>query len=220
MDQNTLKILRLIIPGIIIFAVGYFFFQILTNNQLKELNFSEFGIQLLVAVVIGALYQTFNLRFIITNYTHKKIDLNIKNHIFKLYVGNLSPTQIQYLFKQNRLKNVFYKIVDNDPSLVAKGKNVYFNGLLCTSFADSFIITFLSSIFVLIFTFFNDTNSEELLSYSFILFLIAIGSILFHIIAFFNHTKISNTQIEFIEANYISDVKKIIDNIIRENNVQ
>ncbi|PPZ91593.1 hypothetical protein C3729_05840 [Cloacibacterium normanense] len=219
MEQSTLKFLRLLIPGIIIVIISYCFIQIITDKKFGDLDFSEYSIPLFVALVFGALYQTFNIRFLITNYTHKQIDLNIKRNIMNLYVGNLSATQTQYLFKKDRLKNVFYKIIDSDPSLSAKGKNVYFNGLLWTSFADTFIISILSSIFILIFTLFNSTNTDDLRTLSFFLLLIALASICFHFVAFLNHIKISNSQIEFIETNHIMDVKNIIDKILSENNV-
>lgn len=219
MEQSTLKFLRLFIPGIIIVLIGYCFIQIITDKKLGDLDFSEYSIPLIVALAFGALYQTFNIRYLITNFTHKQIDLNIKRNIMHLYIGNLSATQTQYLFKKNRLKNVFYKIIDSDPSLSAKGKNMYFNGLLWTSFADTFIISILSSIFILIFTLLNSTNSDDLYSFSFLLLLIAIASICCHFIAFLNHVKISNSQIEFIETNHIMDVKNIIDKTLSDNNV-
>lgn len=219
MEQSTLKFLRLIIPGIAIVIIGYCFIQIVTEKKLGDLDFSELSIPLIIAFIFGALYQTFNIRFVITNFTHKQIDLNIKRNIMHLYVGNLSATQTQYLFEKNKLKNVFYKIVDSDPSLSAKGKNVYFNGLLWTSFADTFIISILGSIIILIYTFFNSYNTDELRSFSFLLLMIAIASICLHFVAFLNHVKISNSQIEFIETNHIMDVKRIIDKTLSDNNV-
>lgn len=219
MEQTTLKFLRLLIPGIISVIIGYLFIQIVTNKKLGELDFSEYTMPLIFAIVLGALYQTFNIRFIITNFTHKQIDLNIKKNIMSLYVGNLSPTQTQYLFEKNRLKNVFYKIIDNDPSLSSKSKNVFFNGLLWTSFADSFIISIFSSVGVIIYTFFNSGNTKDLRSFAFLLLLIAFASICLHFIAFLNHIKISNSQIEFIETNHVTDVKTIIDKTLADNNV-
>lgn len=219
MEQSTLKFLRLLIPGIIIVIIGYCFIKIVTNKELNDLDFSEYSIPLFVALVFGALYETFNIRFVITNFTHKQIDLNIKRNIINLYVGNLTNTQNQYLFKKNKLKDVFYKIIDGDPSLSTKGKNVYFNGLLWTSFADCFIICILVSISILIFTLFNTNNTSELLSFSFFLLLIAIASICLHFIAFLNQIKISNSQIEFIETNHVMDVKIIIDKTLTDNNV-
>lgn len=219
MEQSALKFLRLLIPGMIIVIITYFFIQISTDKELSDLKFGEYSTPLILALISGAFYLTFNIRYIVTNFTHKQIDLNIKKNIFNLYPGNLTPTQTQYLYDRNRLKNVFYKIVDGDPSLVAKGKNVYFNGLLWSSFADAFILCIFSSSIILIFTFFSSVKTTELRLFCFTLLVSAILSLCLHILSFFNHVKISNDQIEFIETNHITEVKIRIDKTLNDNNV-
>lgn len=219
MEQTTLKYLRMLIPGIIVYLIGQSFYSIFTKVDFKDFNFGDIKIPLIVAISLGAIYYVTDIRFLVTNYTHKRIDLNIKNHIVNLYNGNLTNTQRQYLFQNNRLKQIFYKIVDNDQSLSVKKNNVYFNGLLWTTFADIFIITLFGAIVILICTFFGDHQKSELRVFCFTLLLISIISLLFHVLAFFKHVKLSNDQIEFIETNHINTVKENIEKTLRENNV-
>tara|TARA_R110002051_G_scaffold209043_1_gene274956 strand:+ start:66 stop:719 length:654 start_codon:yes stop_codon:yes gene_type:complete len=217
MEQKTLKQLRLLLPGIFAVIIGTYYYFIVANKEISEIEFKEYSIPFLIAVAFGALFYLTDIRYLVTNYSHKKIDLNIKNHIIKLYTKPLTDTQKQYLYQKNRLKNVFYNIIDNDESLKKKQTNIFFNGLIWTSTADLVIICFLFSIvFLISMTIFNEA-SDLLLMGGFIMILIALISLLAHILAFLKHVKLSNEQIEYIETHHISRVDKIIDGMI--NNI-
>ncbi|MBT2162256.1 hypothetical protein [Zobellia barbeyronii] len=214
MEQKTLKQLRLLLPGIFAVIIGTYYYFIIANKEFSEIEFKEFSIPFLIAIAFGALFYLTDIRFLVTNYSHKKIDLNIKNHILKLYTKPLSDKQKQFLYQKNRLKNVFYNIIDNDESLKKKQTNVFLNGLIWTSTADLLIICFLFSILFLISIFIFNKSSNLLLMGGFIMILIALISLFAHILAFLKHVKLSNEQIEYIETHHINRVDEIIDGLI------
>ena len=217
MEQNTLKKLRLLIPGIIGVIIGTYYYFIITGKSIQEIEFKEYSIPLLLAIVFGTLFYLTDIRFLITNFSHKEIDLNIKNHMIKLYTKSLTDEQKQFLYKNNRLKSVFYNIIDNDESLKKKQTNVYFNGLIWTSTADLVLISFLFALLFLVSIMIFKEVADPLLMGGFILILISLVSLVAHVLAFLKHIKLSNEQIEYIETHHINRVDEIIDGMV--NNI-
>lgn len=214
MEQKTLKFFRLILPGIIAVIIGAFYFSIILNKPFVSLEFKEYSINFIIAIIIGTLFYLFDFRNLITNYSHKRIDLNIKNHMIKLYTKELSDEQKQFLYQNNRLKNVFYKIIDNDESLKRKQTNVFLNGLIWTTTADVALISFISSIFFLLSIPIFKACSNDLLISGFILILISLISLVAHSLAFHKHINLSNEQIEYIENHHIKKVDEYISGIL------
>ncbi len=217
MEQNTLKKLRLLIPGIIGVIIGTYYYFIITGQSFEKIEFEEYSIPLLIAIAFGTLFYLTDIRFLITNFSHKKIDLNIKNHMIKLYTKSLTDEQKQFLYKNNRLKSVFYNIIDNDESLKKKQTNVYFNGLIWTSTADLVLISFIFALVFLVSIMIFKEVADPLLMGGFILILISLISLVAHVLAFLKHIKLSNEQIEYIETHHINRVDEIIDGMI--NNI-
>ena len=110
MNLETLKNLRLLIPGIIIVIYGLFYISVISEKDFSSFEFKEYTIPTVTAIIIGVFYEMFEVRYLVTNYSHKKIDLNIKNHICRLYTQPLTDIQRQFLFKKNRLKSIFYHL--------------------------------------------------------------------------------------------------------------
>ncbi len=217
MEQNTLKKLRLLIPGIIGVIIGTYYYFIITGQSFDKIEFEEYSIPLLIAIAFGTLFYLTDIRFLITNFSHKKIDLNIKNHMIKLYTKSLTDEQKQFLYKNNRLKSVFYNIIDNDESLKKKQTNVYFNGLIWTSTADLVLISFIFALVFLVSIMIFKEVADPLLMGGFILILISLISLVAHVLAFLKHIKLSNEQIEYIETHHINRVDEIIDGMV--NNI-
>lgn len=218
MNQETLKKFRLLIPGIITVLIGYFYQSILTGEPFATVELKDFSYPLIVAFCIGVYFYLSNIRFLVTNYSHKRIDLNIKNHIVKLYTGSLSEIDKQFLFTNTKLKDIFYNIVDNDESLKTKAKNVYFNGLIWTSTADLFIISLFSSIVFIISAFIFRNVKMDLLTGGFLLIIVSFVSLGLHVLSFFKHINLSNEQISYIETHKISRVDELINNVLGRNN--
>jgi len=218
MSQDTLKTFRLLIPGIIAVLIGYYYLTILTGKDFNQLDFKDFSYPLLAAVCIGTFFYLSDIRFLITNYSHKKIDLNIKNHIIKLYTKPISDKDKQFLFQKNRLKDIFYNIVDNDESLKNKAKNVYFNGLIWTSTADLMIISLFSAIIFLISAFIFKSSKNELIEGCFLLIIISLISIALHYLSVLKHINLSNEQIGYIETHKLTQVDSLVSKVLEQNN--
>lgn len=215
MNLETLKKLRLLIPGIIIVIYGLIYISIITEKELSSFDFKRYTITTIIAIVLGVLYEMLEFRYVITNYSHKKIDMNVKNHICSLFTQPLTDIQRQFLFKKNRLKSIFYHIVDNDESLKQKSKNIYFNGIIWTSTADLFMISIFISVLILIsVTMFEESIRNNLLIFGFITIMVSLISFALHCLAFLKHIKLSNEQIDFIETHHINLVNtKIIETL-------
>jgi hypothetical protein len=216
MERSTLKFSRLLIPGLILI------FEFLP--MLSELKISykigdgwfEYSFLIIPALVIGAIYHIYDVRFTITNISHRKIDLNITSSLLKVYNKPISQLEYNYL-KEKRLKHIFYNIIDNDASLSAKSQLVYFNGLMWTSTADLFILSIFSSIVYFVFGYWI-LNSDFLLHIGIIYAGFAAFSFCLHVLSIIKHYKLSNDQIEYIETHYRSELAKKIDTVISEMN--
>jgi hypothetical protein len=214
MERKTLKFLRLLIPGLILIFEFLPMLNILQINYKIGEGWLNYSFLVIPALVIGAMYHIFEIRFTVTNVSHRKIDLNIVSSLLKIYNKSLAQDEYNFL-KDKRLKHIFYKIIDNDQSLSAKSQLVYFNGLLWTSTADLFILSIFSSIVFIVcgkWVLLNDSIWLMGILYSGVAFL----SICFHFLTIIRHYKLSNDQLEFIETHYQVELKSKIDAVLEQ----
>ncbi|WMN11509.1 hypothetical protein QYS49_38625 [Marivirga salinae] len=212
MERKTLKSLRLLIPGLaLILAFLPLFYQMGIEYKIGE-GWLAYSLLIIPAFVLGAVYNMLDTRFFITNYSHRKIDLNITSSLLKIYNRELSQEQINFL-KQKRLKHIFYNIVDNDASLTAKSQLVYSNGILWTSTADVFLISIFASIIYIGIG--VPTENSSIWMTGILLAGIGLLSILFHILTIFRHFNLSNDQLEYIETHYVKTLKEKLDEILQ-----
>lgn len=216
MEQSTLKTLRLLIPGLITIIVFLIFYSIIRNKDIFEFKLIDYSYITIIALVIGTLYYLLEPRHLVTNLSQKRIDLNIKNHMIKLYNSDLSNEERQFLFQKNRLKDIFYRIVDNDESLRKKSSLVYFNGLIWTSTADFFLLSGLSSIFFLFTILIYKEYTYELLIWAIILIYFCFIGLFLHVLSYLRHIKLSNDQIEYIETHHINKVNEHTNNVLQQ----
>lgn len=215
MERKTLQFIRLIVPGLILVFESLPLFNAFGESFEINKGLLSYSFLILIAVAIGAFYRISNIRYFITNYSHKKIDLNITESLAKIYPKELTQEQHNFLKEKRRLKNIFYYIIDNDPSLTAKSQNVYLNGALWTSTADAFIISLFCSIVCLIVGA-GYLKSSHIVLWSLILAGIGIISFLLHILTVFQHINISNDQLEYIETNKRNQVETKIDEVLQQ----
>lgn len=216
MTRTTLKFIRLFVPGLIL--VLEFLPLLKFAGQSYKINegWLSYSFLTLIAIGIGAIYHINNVRYFVTNASHKRIDLNIMNSLLRLYTKRtLTQEQHNYLRDKKRLKSIFYFFIDNDKSLTAKSENVYFNGALWTSTADAFIIsTFTSIVYIIAGTLI--LNQKEVWLWGILFGGIAIVAILLHVLTIFKHINIGNDQLEFIETNKLKELETKIDDILQQ----
>lgn len=140
MTLNTLKNLRLVVPGLIF--VGFLlplFAPALRISWFKSQLASLQSIYYLcLGCIVGGVYYILGVRSIFVRKSRETIDSNIKHTLLELCLNEPLVAQKRNHLSQGRaLMNIFYGFIDGDESLKAKASNVRFNGLLWTSVADS-----------------------------------------------------------------------------------
>jgi len=210
MNQETLKYLRVLIPGLI-FLVGCIpFFELFTPGIMKEIPSVKFSYITLVSILIGSLYYQLKINKIVTNISFKIFGGNINREMLKIYKDPLTPKQKKYLEKNKNIRNVFYKIIDHDKSLTIRAKNIYFNGIFWTSSADALII---SVFFIAVYSLSGISNSSEIRT---IFIFTSIVSFLLHIISVNRHVELQIDQLEYIETNHYEEVKTKFDELLHK----
>lgn len=151
MSMTTLKFFRLLVPGILIVILLLIviqdnlhelieFTKAFSNLQLKDTIFVA------VFIGIGAIYYIINIRDLLWNPYHKRVQNNIKNTLISPFMQQFNKQQIDYLKDGRKLMNVFYHFIDTDNSLTQKANRVRFNGLIWTSTIDLTIIATIGSL--------------------------------------------------------------------------
>lgn len=152
MDKSTLKKIRLVAPGIILFVCVFPFFGLRNLKAISEnIPDSAFIILMtLLVLVLGAVYYSLNIRDLLwrevvqachRNIHARMIDPVGLDPIFEEVISRLSNTEMM---------NIFYNIVDHDPSLLDKANDVRSNGAVLTSIIDSILIFYFFTIMYII----------------------------------------------------------------------
>ena len=136
MSKETLKALRLFVPGVMMLVLSLPLFQ-------RELDFSRLAstlkwldglLYVLICSVVGALYHVTGARDYFLRNSLRSIDDNIKDKLLSACASDAQVAQSADRIRQGRLLlNVFYFFVDNHETLKEKAKDVHFSGLMCSS---------------------------------------------------------------------------------------
>lgn len=199
--MTTLKYFRLLVPGILIVIVFILVIQesfdelvqfatAFSNLQLKDTLF------IAVFIIIGAIYYIFNIRDLLWNPYHKRVQNNIKETLINSFQEELNKQQRDNLKEGRKLMNVFYYFIDNDNSLAQKANRVRFNGLMWTSTIDLTIITAIGSLVFWI-KFIIERSSYNLWM-AVILLIVALMSFGLIQLTTRKHLSLSNEQLEII----------------------
>ena len=199
--MNTLKYFRLFVPGILVFIIFILAIQesfdelveltkTFSNLQLKD------GIYIAIFIVLGAIYYIFNIRDLLWNPYHKRVQNNIKETLINSFQEELNRQQRDNLKEGRKLMYVFYYLIDNDNSLAQKANRVRFNGLMWTSTIDLTIITAIGSL-VFWFKIIIERSSYNLWM-AVILLIVALMSFGLIQLTTRKHLSLSNEQLEII----------------------
>lgn len=205
MEQKTLNILRVFVPGAI-FVVGAVVLGMIT--KLYELPRPDLDalMKSVFVLVIGVIYRFTPLRSWINKSYHDRVNENIRSRMVS--IAGLSDNKSRYTWK--KVRRIFYDIIDRDESLKVKGQRVMFNGLIWTSSAD---LTAISILF---------------LGYSLILIVSDVQSAAYAAIAYFvsalvgfiglvkttdRHLELGNEQLDLMEEKYLSSIRERVSAI-------
>jgi hypothetical protein len=147
MSKETLKTLRILVPGVILLL----FFLPLYTGSLDPLKIvSSLGelkdlLYLVVILPLGALYYVLDLRGPFLRPSLEKIHQNLHEKLLSPFADDLGiSTSAAHLRTDRRLLDIFYFFIDNDESLKERSKNIYLNGLVWSSIADLMATTSLA----------------------------------------------------------------------------
>ncbi|WP_299500426.1 hypothetical protein [uncultured Roseobacter sp.] len=202
MTIETLKKLRFLVPGIIIFTfwalLGSF-----TGDWKVQTSLSPDAIgKTTAAFVLGLLYYVLPLRDWANRRNYDVVNSNITQALTKIGSEDVSPKK----FSWQQIKPLFYRLVNSDDSLTIQSKRAMFNGLLWTSTADARAISIIFTMISAAYHFAFDSQGA------------LIGALVFAITAAVTwpvswvltemHKSIGNEQIEIIRSFHSSEVKE------------
>lgn len=213
MSLGTLKWLRLITPGvlIILFASlcgwisGLWAPFLALNSDLKRLAYS------LPVLLLGVVYYILEFRIQANKKYFDKVSENIRINLLR--IAGFPDDQRRYTWQ--RLRGIFYGIVDTDPSLKIKSELAYSNGYIWTTVADVRALSAvfaIASVMVFALTFVASGSLRPLWS---ILFFAILYLVTFPASAALTrrHTDIGDEQIEIIEHKHLAELRKLLGEI-------
>jgi hypothetical protein len=144
MSVTTLKMLRLLIPGLLLVLLGVIPVIFGPASLSRALATNEKLYACLLPFVLGGLYHILELRRFFFAPSIEDINTRLNRSLLDPFTNHpvIGPAMPR-LKEGRRILNVFYNIVDNDKSLSERAKHVYLNGLLLSSLADVRSVTIL-----------------------------------------------------------------------------
>lgn len=212
MNKGILKTLRLIIPGLFIYIliifIPYNFFE--GCKTILSINIEPWSAQFIITIILGVIYHLLGIRSLYNRDSLEKINSNIKDRLLEPFVKDPEiSNKTDYLKCGRTMMHIFYNIVDNDPSLTSKSKNVYFNGIFLSSCIDLIALSYIGALFY--FVIFLFILLPKYLIFS--IFLISIFLLTKYIIlpvVVNRHIDLSNEQLESIRIHYLPQLREKI----------
>jgi hypothetical protein len=138
-SKETLKILRLLLPGLMLCI---FFLPLAKGSLNPSVIFVNLGsikdlFYLIAGFFIGGLYYTFGMREYILRSEVSYVHYNIHRKLLEPFRNDVIISDAQDRLRKGQiLLDIFYSLVDNDESLKERAKNIQLNGLVWTSVMD------------------------------------------------------------------------------------
>jgi hypothetical protein len=163
----------------------------------------------------GALYAILRLRERLSDFSWSSIQENIKHHL----LGTIRITKVltsaeeAYLLSGRRLIDLFYRLADNDASLLSRQDGVRFNGILVTSAADLGVVSLLGWFFHFCFALYSQSLAHAI--WSTCCFCLWIGAQAFLLpLTLRRHRELSNEQLDYIANNLRPLLTQHVDEIL------
>lgn len=202
MTIETLKRLRFLVPGIIIFTL-WALLGSFTGDWKVQTSLSPDAIgKTTTAFVLALLYYVLPLRDWANRRNYDIVNSNITQALTKIGSENASAKKLSW----QQIKPLFYKLVNSDDSLTFQSKRAMFNGLLWTSTADVRAISIIFTIISVAYHFVFD--SQGALFGALVFGAIAAATWPVSWILTEKHKSIGNEQIEIIRSFHSSEVKE------------
>ncbi|WP_156429760.1 hypothetical protein [Burkholderia sp. FL-7-2-10-S1-D7] len=213
MTKETLKLIRILVPGIVILLILYPIFFGFSVETLLHVD-SKAVVYIFAAVTIGAIYRTVGFRNLALSGTWDKINSGIVNSLADAIKDEVGQDSDWKLRRSKILLDVFYRIIDNDKSLSERAKDVYENGAFISSYCDIAAICFGGSLCYWAYHF--TAGAAAALALEFSGFLLAISVIFYFClcVAVREHIRLGQRQTQYIARfkrnDLLEDVKSCL----------
>ncbi len=206
MTRSTLKIVRFIAPAIIIAVFVFFLGRLLGYTSLKmptDLKDAMYNIPLLIVAIV---YYASPIRSFANSRFHQRVNENIR--IRMVAIAGVTDRPDRYTW--NKIKNIFYNIIDHDESLTKRSETIMFNGAIWTTLAD---VTALSALFALLSALFCALGFQGALTALAAFVLLALLSLALQFAVTKKHVNMGDDQLDQIEqyhkAQVVTDVSAL-----------
>lgn len=211
MSMETLKTLRIIIPGMMFLLVSlplFFPEQLDTETILGFLGDVKGLAQITIVAVLGSLYYVLDVREQVLRDYRRKTEDNIQTKLLGFFEDDLVISNASEKLKEGELLfDVFYEIIDNDKSLTQRANIVRLNGLIWSSSADLAIISLLAAdIYGIAYIFTHKQNFLYLLGVLIVVYLIS-RFLLLRLLTK-KQIKLTQRQFDFIYAHHLDKLKE------------
>src|ERR1700683_738438 len=216
MARDTLYWFRLITPGALAALLLLSLFNPSGDVHYLSETYKEWeGLGVALCVLLGFLYSVYDVRRMLLADFWVSVNQSVEDHLLGILRRERSVTadEEQYLRKERRLMDTFYRIVDSDESLKARTGGVYLNGYLTTLGVD--IITIGSISFVLHTLLWEFSDNIGHLRWSIASAEAVLVAWLTYRRSITRHKKLSGEQLRFIGNFYADKVRQYTDAILR-----
>lgn len=217
MSKEQLKLLRIFVPGAMIFVALLPFLHggLDLSSILTSLLSAEGLVYSAVIFVLGALYYIVSIRDLFFAGPIRQIQDNIKRKLIHPYITDPMITAgYDKAISGRGLIMIFYHFVDADASLKEKAKNVYLNGLMLSSTADLMSISLISGTLYGVVYLWSKNQSFLILAASlFLVHILATHLLLPRITR--QHIERSDEQLDHIAIHHRVDLRQKILDLIR-----
>jgi ABC-type multidrug transport system fused ATPase/permease subunit len=218
MNKETLKTLRIIIPGVIIylFFLPLFKGTIDIGEIVSSINSIKDLLYFIIILPLGALYYVFQIRGYFISQSLRKIHENIYNQLLSPFQNEPLIVKASSKLRQGRiLLDIFYNFVDNDESLKERAKNVYLNGLIWSSVADVASVGSIAASIYLI-AFIISGNWDYSIAFLVLLLVSAFSFFVLLPRVTKAHIQLSNEQLGYISLYKKEDLQKKLQSLAKE----
>lgn len=132
MQKGTLKTWRFIVPPVIFFSLLFIVSRILGFTNIKPPSNPKDVIYNIPYLAIAVIYYISPLRSWANGVFHKRVNENLRIKLLSIAGVQDDPDR----FSWARVKDVFYRRIDSDPSLKERSGDIMANGLIWSSLAD------------------------------------------------------------------------------------
>lgn len=216
MEKTTLKVLRLLLPGVFLWLIVFSILLIeMDSKVIVDFHRDFYFIWILPAIYLfGSIIYSFEVRHEYHTKFLDQTDENIKTKFLEMFKSESHiQDQSDFLKEGHKMVQVFYSLVDNDKSLTIKSKDIFLNGLFWSFSVNAAIFSALG-FYVYLFALYFYSNSIYASLVVVSTFTFYISKYIFMPLVTYRHIQRSNDQIEFISVNLKNDLQKKLTSLL------